>query len=169
MVCQRKNLFGFTFIELMIVIAILGILAAMISGNFITSLKKGRDARRKTDLQEIQKSLEMYYEDKKAYPVTADVSFGGQLCYPGASGCSVKIYMQKVPNDPTASKSYAYVQFGSGIGYGLYSCLENTEQILPYVSLNFGSFSCTTQCKKPDGSATTTGCVWGISDTNSTP
>lgn len=160
---SRRN--GFTLLELMIVIVILGVLAALISGNFITSLKKGRDARRKADLEQIQKAVEMYYEDNKVYPGITDVSFGGQLCHP--DGCATKIYMQKVPNDPIGGRSYAYVS-STNQSYGLYTCLENTEQILPYVSANF-TFSCTTQCKKPDGTATTTGCVWGISDPNSTP
>ena len=42
---------GFTLIELLIVIMILGVLAALITGNFFTSLKKGRDAKRKADLR----------------------------------------------------------------------------------------------------------------------
>ena len=49
---------GFTLIELLLVIIILGILAALISGNLINSLVKGRDARRKSDLQNIQKAVE---------------------------------------------------------------------------------------------------------------
>ncbi len=67
-IMKRK---GFTLLELVIVIVLLGILSALISGNFITSLKKGRDSRRITDLEQIQKSLEMYYEDQKAYPTLA--------------------------------------------------------------------------------------------------
>ena len=59
---------GFTLIELLIVIVILGILAAFISGNFFSSLKKGRDVRRKADLSSVKKALEMYYEDHLVYP-----------------------------------------------------------------------------------------------------
>jgi len=70
---------GFTLIELLVVIIVLGVLAALISGNFFTSLKKGRDAKRKADLEQIQRALEMYYEDKKAYP-TFTFPFGGKLC-----------------------------------------------------------------------------------------
>jgi prepilin-type N-terminal cleavage/methylation domain-containing protein len=66
---------SFTLIELIIVIAILGILAALISGNFITSLKKGRDAKRKSDFEQIKNALEMFYEDKKHYP--SSLQFGG--------------------------------------------------------------------------------------------
>lgn len=119
---------AFTFIELMIVIAILGVLATLISGNFITSLKKGRDARRKTDLEQIQRALEMYYEDNKAYP--AAISFGVQLNHPLGSG--TKTYMQKVPNDPISANTYKYSSLvadcpdGAGTCYILYSCIENS-------------------------------------------
>ena len=51
---------GFTLIELLLVIIILGVLSALITGNFFTSLKKGRDAKRKADLEQTQRALEMY-------------------------------------------------------------------------------------------------------------
>lgn len=132
---------GFTLIELMIVIAILGVLATLISGNFITSLKKGRDARRKTDLEQIQRALEMYYEDNKAYPLTAAVVFGNQLCYPGANGCNTKVYMQKLPDDPKSDYDYFYAPVivnNVVTGYRLYSCLENSLDIGPGVAKSGG-------------------------------
>ncbi len=156
----KKNKQGFTLIELIIIITILGILAAMISGNFITSLKKGRDARRKADLEQIQRALEMYYEDKKAYPLTADWTFGGQF----TDLASGKIYMVKVPNDPISGKSYEYQSNGSY--YKLYACLENDQQILPYLSTG-SSLTCTTQCKAPNGSSVP--CLYGISSSNTNP
>ncbi|MBI3366655.1 type II secretion system protein [Candidatus Roizmanbacteria bacterium] len=161
-----KKVSGFTLIELLIVMIIFSVLAAMITGNFFTSLKKGRDARRKNDLEQVQKSLEMYYEDKKAYPTVipgggSGFVFGSQF----SDSVSGKVYMYRVPNDPTSGKNYQYVS--SGQTYDLYTCLENTEQELPYVSTNYGSFTCSVNCKKSDGSSTT--CIWGISDTNSNP
>ena len=113
---------GFTFLELMLVIAILGILSTLIMGNFITSLKKGRDARRKIDIEQIQKSLEMYYEDKREYPPT--LSFGGN--HQIIDSVSRKVYMQKVPDDPTTTKHYFYSTTADD-KYTLYSCLENDQ------------------------------------------
>lgn len=52
---------GLTLIELLIVIALIGILALMISGNFLTSLKRGRDAKRKSDLKAAQSCMEQYF------------------------------------------------------------------------------------------------------------
>lgn len=154
---------GFTLLEVILIIVILGVLATLISGNFITSLKKGRDARRKADLEQIQRALEMYYEDKKAYPTS--ISFGDQLIDP-ASG---KIYMQKIPNDPSGG-NYKYVYDSTNNGYKLYACLENTQQVLPYASgLNPGSnFTCNTLCFAQDRT-TRIICIWGISSSNTNP
>lgn len=111
---------GFTLLELLIIIVILGVLSALISGNFITSLKKGRDARRKADLELVQKSLEMYYEDKREYPDS--VAFGGQM----TDSESGKVYMQKIPEDPSG-KNYQYCVSDSNSKYQLYAKLENSE------------------------------------------
>ncbi|KKP68390.1 MAG: Type II secretion system protein G [Candidatus Roizmanbacteria bacterium GW2011_GWA2_35_19] len=154
---------GFTLIELIIVIVILGILAALISGNFITSLKKGRDARRKGDLEQIKRALEMYYEDKRAYP--AELTVNEPLTDPD----STKIYMQKIPGDPITGLSYGYEVETGGTYYRLYACLENKQQILPYISpLNMTIiYPCTNTCKDQAGTAYQ--CVWGTSSTNESP
>lgn len=158
---------GFTFLELMLVIIILGVLAALISGNFITSLKKGRDARRKADLEQIRQALEFYYEDNKSYPPTADVVFGYPLCIPAAT-CATKTYMTKIPNDPITGKNYEYQQISSGKSYKLFTCLENSQQILPYQSSGYLATTMTNcgDCKYGAGTAK---CIWGISSSNISP
>ncbi|PIP62970.1 hypothetical protein COW98_01220 [Candidatus Roizmanbacteria bacterium CG22_combo_CG10-13_8_21_14_all_35_9] len=155
---------AFTLIELLLVIIILGVLATLIIGNFFTSLKKGRDARRKGDLEQIQRALEMYYEDKKAYPVTAGLTFGGKLCENNPCGASDKVYMQKVPNDPISGKNYEYLS-ADGTDYKLFACLENDQQILPYESSGY-SLTCG-NCKNQAGG--TVVCIWGISSPNVNP
>lgn len=152
---------GFTLIELLVVITILGVLALMITGNFFTSLKKGRDARRKGDLEQTQRALEMYYEDKRAYPTT--LSFGGKLCETVACPGTDKVYMQKVPNDPSG-KDYEYVS--TGTDYKLFACLENNLQILPYTSTGYTIGSMTSCGPCNDSSGVVTHCVWGVSSSN---
>lgn len=157
--------FAFTLIELLVVIVILGLLAALISGNFFTSLKKGRDARRKADLGQVQRALELYYEDKRAFPTQAPGSgfvFNGEF----SDQSTGKVYMKKVSSDPTGQFSYKYESDSDGSLYKLYACLENTQQILPYLS-NPTSFSCTTTCK--DQSNNNVICVWGVSSPNTIP
>ncbi|MDO8611073.1 MAG: prepilin-type N-terminal cleavage/methylation domain-containing protein [bacterium] len=161
---------AFTLLELMIVIVILGVLAALISGNFITSLKKGRDAARKSDLEQVQKALEMYYEDNRAYPVagssitTGEINLSGnagsQFCHPslGCSSTTGKVYMQKLPVDPKSSCNYFYVhETSNGEGYSLYSTLENNLD----TGKGTGTYS-TTDC----GGATTCPCKYKLGSAN---
>lgn len=150
---------AFTLIELLIVIMILGVLAALITGNFFTSLKKGRDARRKGDLEQIQRALEMYYEDKKTYPT--NLTFGSALSDPDSG----KIYMQKVPDDPISGKDYQYLST-DGADYKLFACLENNLQLLPYEST--GSTLTCGNCRNADDTADVE-CILGISSSNISP
>ncbi len=113
---------SFTLIELIIVIVIFAILTALIVGNFITSLKKSRDTKRKGDLNQIQKAVEMYYEDNKRYP-SALKTDGDKLCHP--DGCDTKVYMYKVPVDPKTKEEYYYLTDSQGSYYKLYSYIEN--------------------------------------------
>jgi type II secretion system protein G len=156
---KNKRL-GFTLIELLVVIMILGILASLITGNFFTSLKKGRDAKRKADLEQIQRALEMYYEDKRTYPITADLTFNSPL----TDLESGKVYMQRLPNDPVSGKNYEYISV-TGTDYKLFACLENDQQILPYQSTG-SSLTCG-NCKNT--SDATVACIWGISSSNINP
>lgn len=151
---------GFTLLELLIAIIILGILTAMISGNFFTSLKKGRDARRKADLEQIGRAVEMFYEDKRGYPTpTAGFPFNNKFCETGTCASSEKIYMQKVANDPMSNNSYAYLS--DGTYYRLFACIENSQDQGPGVSQKgyTGAPSC--------GGCTT--CKYTISSPNITP
>jgi len=157
---ERRESKGFTLIELLVVIIILGFLSALITGNFFTSLKKGRDAKRKADLEQITRALEMYYEDKKAYPDS--LTFGSSLPDPD----STKVYMQKLPDDPTSGKTYEY-NLTSG-SYRLYACLENSQQILPYDSLTQGpSMTCSVSCKNKSESSIS--CIWAVSSSDISP
>lgn len=154
----KKNEHSFTLIEIILVIIISGLLATLISGNFINSLKKGRDAKRKADLSQIQKALEMYYEDNNIYPLTAMISFGpgSKICHP--KGCDTKIYMESVPNDPITNFTYIY-QSTDGSSYKLYSCIENGHDQGPGVKQSGYDLNCG-NCGK---------CKFGLSSPNTTP
>lgn len=157
---------GFTLMELLIVIAILGILAVLVSGNLINSLKRGRDAKRKEDLQQIQKAVELYYEDNNQYPTVDELAFDGnsKLKHPTID---TKIYMQKLPKDPTSSYTYQYVvdtiPGGTNNAYRIYSYLENDQDVGPGTNnpAGYGSTDC---C----AGATVCNCRFGISSYNNT-
>ena len=64
----RKRNKGFTLIELLVVISIIGLLSSMAVYAFNVARVKARDVRRKVDLKQIQKALELYYDQKIYYP-----------------------------------------------------------------------------------------------------
>ncbi len=69
---KNKNKFqasGFTLLELLVVITIIAILAAIGLGNYTRTLSRGRDAKRRADLKAIQNALEQYYVNhNNTYP-----------------------------------------------------------------------------------------------------
>lgn len=125
---------GFTLVEILIVVAILGILAtALISLiNPTLQIQKSRDARRKSDLRQIQSALELYRADCGSYPARSGTSVPSPLTSvsppvtsPSTCAGSGVTYMQTVPIDPKSpARIYTYQIVGSG-GYTLTACLEN--------------------------------------------
>lgn len=91
-----KKKFGFTFLELVIVIAIMGILTTISASSYSSIVKKSRDSKRKADIEEIRSSLELYRSNNGYYPLTVDELLGPT------------VYMQRRPHDPLASQGYSY-------------------------------------------------------------
>lgn len=116
---------GFTLIELIVVMAIMGVLAAIGMGSYNGVQSKARDAKRKSDLANIARALEMYYNDNKEYPMPNE--FTWDLQWKATS--SATIYMEKMPSD--ARSGYQYIAIDpSGSpkkGYMLFSLLENKQ------------------------------------------
>jgi len=172
-----KNKKAFTLMELIVVISILGVLTTLITGNFLTSIKRSRDAQRKNDLSTIQRALEMYYEDNKSYPANVgvgssagSVNFGIAFCHPdegSTPGCDIKTYMQKLPNDPISGRTYLYTSTPPD-KYAIYACLENKNTTVPALSSPPDATFCSgDDCEDKDG--THRRCIWAVSDSNSLP
>jgi len=57
---------GFTLIELLVVIAIIGILSSVVLASLNSARQKGRDARRISDVKQVQLALELFYDATRA-------------------------------------------------------------------------------------------------------
>src|SRR6185436_4911938 len=93
---------GFTLIELLVVIAIIGILSSVVLASLNSARKKGRDARRISDVKQIQLALEVYYDTNQSYPA------GGGAASTTLATLVTNNFISSVPQDPTNSGSYVY-------------------------------------------------------------
>ncbi len=126
---QSRN--GFTLIELLVVIAIIGVLASIVLASLNTARRKSRDARRVTDIKQIQLALELYYDAQTPpqYPAynadCATEAFGLKVLTPN--------YIPQTPRDPTRvtpNNCYAYGAPGGAAtrnAYHLGAMLEDAE------------------------------------------
>src|SRR5256886_12418859 len=70
---MRRNQKGFTLIELLIVVAIIGILAAIAIPNLLTAMQRSKQKRTMTDLRTIATTIETYTSDKNTYPSMSSI------------------------------------------------------------------------------------------------
>lgn len=114
--CKLMTSKGFTLIELLVVITILGLLAGLVLSNMSGARERARDAKRKSDLKEIQKALQMYKQDHSPlYPNNLDELAADQN------------YLKEIPAAPLEGESYFYQPIGGNTDYILRACLENAS------------------------------------------
>ncbi len=73
MISLKNKQSGFTIVELLIVIVVIGILAALVITTFNGIQQKGRDTERQTDIKAIHGQLEAYYAQNGNYPALGDI------------------------------------------------------------------------------------------------
>jgi len=124
--------FGFTLIELMVVISIIAVLTSAIGGNFMTSRIRARDSERKNGLTQIRNALEIYFNDHGYYPEAVDgkilgLDWGGPLI-----DGNTTVYMVQLPRDSREPDADFYYEvdgtaglFTDQLKYRVYTRLEN--------------------------------------------
>lgn len=92
---------------------------------------KAMDAKRMSDLKQIQTALELYFTDENEYPVGSKLTLGSgkAICIDSngfaASGCK-NPYMSKIPADPVAAQSYVYTVSKDRQGYTVTARLQGS-------------------------------------------
>jgi prepilin-type N-terminal cleavage/methylation domain-containing protein len=138
-----KSTRGFTLIEILVVIAIIGFLSSIAMANINNARARGRDVNRKTDLKRLQLALEVYRDLNNGYPTTGftwyssepndAVSNNGGNYIPGLAST----HIPSLPRDPSGGTSKnptcggvwksAYLYLSDGINYALLShCAPET-------------------------------------------
>ena len=88
---------GFTLIEMLVVIFIIGILVSLLLSNILGARQRAEDIDRKNDAQQMKKALRLYYNDNQAYPASAIIPAAGESFDDGAS----TVYIKEVPEYKT--------------------------------------------------------------------
>jgi general secretion pathway protein G len=103
---------GFTLIEVMVVLVILGVLAALIVPNVLDRADDARVTAARTDINNLMQSLKLYKLDNQRYP-TAEQGLDALIRKPTASPVppNWKPYLDKLPADPWG-KTYQYLNPG---------------------------------------------------------
>lgn len=114
---------GFTLIEIMIVVVILGVLAALVVPNMLGQATEARRTAAASDIRTIANALDMYKLDNFSYPSTnqgLQALVSKPSGYPEASNWRQSGYLKKLPKDPWGNE-YQYISPGSGGAFDLLS------------------------------------------------
>ena len=108
----RARSAGFTLIELMVVLVIIGVLAALIVPNVLDRADDARSTAARTDVTNTMQALKLYRLDNQRYP-TAEQGLAALINRPssGPAPMNWKPYLEKLPNDPWG-RPYQYLNPG---------------------------------------------------------
>ncbi len=110
----KKSQSGFTLIEIMVVVVIIGLLAAVVGPKVFKNVGKANIAKVKTDIRAIESSLNLYRLDNFSYPST-DQGLQALVSEPGGSpearNWQEGGYIPRLPKDPWG-REYQYLSPG---------------------------------------------------------
>jgi general secretion pathway protein G len=118
---RLRSAAGFTLIEIMVVVVILGILAALIAPNVISRIDEAQETKVKQDIRAIESALKLYRLDRFRYP-TSDEGLSALVTAPPDPSVPWPAggYLDRIPKDPW-DRPYVYLQPGNKGEFDLYT------------------------------------------------
>lgn len=96
---------GFTLIELLVVIAIIGILSSVVLASLSTARNKGTDAKRISEMKQLQTVMELYHLDNGMYPASP---VNTRVVNMDTGNSDITPYINPIPQDPTYTGNQGY-------------------------------------------------------------
>lgn len=115
---------GFTLIELMVVVAIIGLLASIVVVSLQGARSGARDAKRQADLKGLQIAMELCYSDSTCGAAEQYLVYANYTAAK-AGGIGTYIIVESMPDDPSTGVSYNWVSTTST--YCVYADLEDVD------------------------------------------
>ena len=117
---STMNQVGFTFVEVMIVLVVIGILVTLATPSFTTSVHRAREAALRENLFVLRDVIDQHYADQGAYPPTLDVLVE-------------KRYLRKIPKDPITGLETTWVLVPDtdehGVEVGIFDVKSGSDQL----------------------------------------
>ena len=151
---------GFTLIELLIVVAIIGIIAAIAIPNLLNAVQRGKQKRTIGDMRSVATAVESYAVDNNAYPLQTTI---GSIN--GIGTFLETTYIRKTPINDGWNNAFQYITDAQGQQYTLASYGKNKASEAAVTGIACGTqtrkfendivFAVGQFCQQPEGSQNT--------------
>lgn len=177
----KQNQQGFTLVEILIVMGIVGLIASVIMTSVALARAKGRDAKRKSDLTQMHKALEIYYNTNNSYPHTCvpgptcaiasarwyGLAANGTAGFKDLSGATGYIpnlaptFISNLPVDPSGNTTNwsGYIYKSDGVTYKIVAHATGPESFPASNDYFYDPCRPTTAWKVTNDATTTASCI----------
>lgn len=165
---RSRKIFGFTLIELMVVISIISLLSSVLLANLNTARMKARDAERLTATRSVINAFELYYAKYKHYPCSNVIESSSNVFLIDLVN---EGFLSQKLSDPINSGGYVYgyisLKASPGGQCGAFALFTYDVEVPGTPCILGGRFMTSTHCHIPYPSELACGDPWLAGDTGS--